>query len=79
MTATDLPIAGFSPRLTSRRKSSPVNTPGQIVAGAADLGALGCADCKVECLEALRTQLIEGDVLADLNAGLELYAYVLYQ
>ena len=52
---------------------------GQIVAGAADLGALGCADSKVECLEALLAQLIEGDVLADLNAGLEFYAHVLYQ
>ena len=52
---------------------------GHIVAGAADLGALGCADSKVECLEALLAQLVERNVLADLNAGLELYAHVLYQ
>ena len=50
---------------------------GQLVAGAADLCALGRADCEVECLEALLTQLIKGDVLADLNAGLELYAQIL--
>lgn len=53
------------------------NAPGSSVAGAADLCALGRADCEVECLEALLTQLIKGDVLADLNAGLELYAQIL--
>ncbi len=49
---------------------------GQIVTLAADSIAFGGADAEVECFEAVGTELIEGDVLADLNAGLELNAHL---
>ncbi len=47
-------------------------------AGNTDLTTALATDCDIECLVALSTKLIEGDVLTNFNAGLELNAHFLH-
>ena len=64
----------LSPRLTLRRKSMPVYTPGSSSPGQFRLLPLGSADAQIEGLEAFASQLVKGDILAHFHAGLELDA-----